>query len=321
MKAGNYLILLLILFTFSGCELIGEIQGRIKEMLGDNTAAAAEPEIQVPVFAVNTILAARGQIMDYIPLSGDILSSSSVDVYSDAAGRVAQIFVIVGQRVNRGDRIIAVDPSRPGMTFRNSIATAPISGTITAIPAQVGMTISQAVPLARIAGGSGLEIRLYVAERFISKMAVNLQCYITADAWPGDVFNGRITEVAPTIDMASRTMEVRVNVTDSQSKLKPGMFAKVQIITEQKNNIVKVPATAMISRFGEQYVYVVTDDPDNAGVKIVKKRIVVPGILVDGVLEIQSGLQDGEEVVARGQTLLEDGARVNVIERLAPLPN
>jgi RND family efflux transporter MFP subunit len=197
--------------------------------------------------------------------------------------------------------------------------TAPITGTIIALPAQVGMTISQAVPLARISGGGGLEIRLYVAERFISKMALNLPCEISLDAWPGEVFRGGIRELAPIVDPASRTMEVKVNVGTPGSRLKAGMFAKVRIITERKNNIVKIPATAMLSRFGEQYVYVVEKDSENPDQTVVKKRIVVPGISIDGALEIQKGLDPDEEIVVRGQTLLNDGARVNVIERFTPL--
>jgi multidrug efflux pump subunit AcrA (membrane-fusion protein) len=305
------MLLLITVILFSGCDRIKKVFGKDKE--------EAEPEKQIAVFAVNTIQAAKGQIMDYIPLSGDIYASSTVDAYSDAAGKVAEIYVSVGQRVTRGQRVVAVDPSRPGMNFRNSIATAPITGTVTAIPAQVGMTISQAVPLVRISGGSGLEIRLYVAERFISKMALGQTCVITTDAWPGDTFYGTVSEVSPTIDLASRTMEIRVTIIDAASKLKPGMFAKVRIITERKNDIVKLPSSAMISRFGEQYVYIVVPDSENPEFNIVQKRAVVPGILIDGVLEIQSGLTPGEEVVARGQTLLEDGVRVNVIEQFAPL--
>jgi RND family efflux transporter MFP subunit len=183
------------------------------------------------------------------------------------------------------------------------------------------MTISQAVPLARISGGSGLEIKLYVAERFISKMAMNLPCVVTLDAWPGEVFQGSISEVSPTVDPTSRTMEVRVTVRNPGNKLKAGMFAKVRIITESKNNIVKIPAQAMLSRFGEQYVYVVEKDPADAQFNIVRKRLVTPGILIDGVLEIQKGLAPDEEIVTRGQTLLEDGTRVNIIERAAPLQN
>jgi multidrug efflux pump subunit AcrA (membrane-fusion protein) len=283
---------------------------------GCNRGSDERSSIEGPIFAVNTIMAVQGQIQDYITFSGDIIAGSTVDVHPEAAGRVTEIYASVGQRVNRGDRIAAVDPSRPGMTFRHNIATAPISGTIVAIPAQIGMTVSQAVPLARIAGGGGLEIRLFVAERFISRMALNLPCEVTLDAWPGEVFRGSISELSPTVDIASRTMEVRVNVSDPQSKLKPGMFAQVRVITERKDNIVKIPASAVINRFGEQYVYVIEKVEDDY---IVRKRIVTHGILIEGVVEITSGLEPGEEVVIRGQTLLDDGSRVNIIERVTPL--
>ena len=276
---------------------------------------AAAPE--APVFAVNTTVAVQGQIRDYIALSGDIVAGSTVDVYSDAAGKVANVYVSVGQRVNKGDRIAAVDPSRPGMTYQLGIATAPIGGTVVSLPAQVGMTISQAVPLARISGGGALEIRLYVAERFISKMAMNLPCEITLDAWPGEVFQGSVSEVAPTVDPASRTMEVRVNVNNAGSKLKAGMFAKVRIVTDRRENIVKVPSAALISRFGEEYVFV-ADKSDPANV-VARKKLVKPGILIDGVLEIQQGITPNDEIIVRGQTLIEDGSKINIVEQFAPL--
>ena len=276
--------------------------------------------IEVPVFAVNTVLAVQGQIQDYITLSGDIYAGSTVDVYPEVQfGKITSLLVSVGSRVNRGTTLVAIDPSRPGMTYRLSYATAPISGTVVALPAQIGMMVSSAVPLARIAGGSGLEIRLNVAERFISRMKINLPCEVTLDAWPGETFYGSISEISPTIDLTSRTMEVRVNVRDTSNKLKPGMFAKVRVITERKNNIVKIPAAAVISRFGEQYVYVVEKDEENPEINLAKKRIITAGILIDGVIEIAGGLSPNEEVIVRGQTLLDDGSRVNVIERVTPL--
>jgi len=271
-----------------------------------------------PVFAVNTVYAIQGPIQDYLTFSGDIVAGSTIDVYPEAAGKITEVYVSVGRRVNRNDQIAAVDPSRPGMTFRQNIARAPISGTIVMVPVQVGMTVSQAVPLARIAGGSGLEIKINVAERFISRIALNQPCEITLDAWPGEIFRGSVTEVAATVDMASRTMEARINVSSAGSKLKPGMFAKVRVITERKENIVKIPASAVINRFGEHYVYITANDPEKPNQIIVKKRVITPGILIDGMMEIIDGLSPNEEVVVRGQTLLDDGSRVNVIERASP---
>ena len=319
MNNKKILMLLLAVFSLSGCAKVKEIRDEIREKIKPGSTAQKQGAPQKAVFAVNTTSVVKGQIQDYIALSGDIVAGSTVDVYSDAAGKVARVYTAVGQRVNKGARIAAVDPSRPGMIYQWGVALAPINGTVVALPAQVGMTISQAVPLARISGGSALEIRLYVAERFISKMAMNLPCEITLDAWPGDIFQGSISEIAPTVDPASRTMEVRINVDNEDSKLKAGMFAKVKIITEHKDNIVKIPATAMLNRFGEQYVFVIASDYENPQQKVVRKRTVTPGILIDGILEIQNGLSADEEIVVRGQTLLEDGAWVNIIEKFAPL--
>jgi multidrug efflux pump subunit AcrA (membrane-fusion protein) len=97
------------------------------------------------------------------------------------------------------------------------------------------------------------------------------------------------------------------------------MFAKVRLITEVKDNIVKIPASAMVERFGESFVFVVEPDYDSGEGFVARRRNVKPGILIDGVLEITEGLSPADEIIIRGQTLLQDGAKINVIERQPPL--
>ena len=143
------------------------IGGALLSGCNRNEAAAAQAAqaaaAEVPIFAVNTTTAVNGQIRDYLALSGDIVAGSTVDVYSDVAGKVTRLYVSVGSRVTRDAPIAEIDPSRPGQDFVRSIVRAPIAGTIVALPAQVGMTVSPAVPLARISGSGALELRLYVA--------------------------------------------------------------------------------------------------------------------------------------------------------------
>ncbi|MDR1300861.1 MAG: efflux RND transporter periplasmic adaptor subunit [Treponema sp.] len=303
------LLIMGTVLTITGCDRIGT----------DKAKAGPADAPEVPIFAVNTMLAVQGQIQDYLALSGDIVSGTTVDTFSDVAGKISRIYVSIGQRVSRNQAIAEVDPSRPGMDYIPGVARAPIAGTIVALPAQMGMTISQSVPLARISGGSALELRVYVAERFISKIVLRQPCEITLDAYPGESFRGSVTEISPVVDPASRTMEVKINVENRNAQLKPGMFAKVKIITERKNNIVKLPASALVQRFGETYVFTAETDPTDPAFRIARRKVVVQGILVDGVVEIQEGLASNEEVIIRGQTLLEDGARINVIDRVAPL--
>jgi multidrug efflux pump subunit AcrA (membrane-fusion protein) len=313
---GSGALTALTLFICTGlisCERIQAFQERL------SGGGAPSAETQVPIFAVNTTTPAQGQIRDYLALSGDIVAGSTVDTYSDAAGKITRLYVGAGSVVRRGDPIALVDPSRPGMTYVENIVRAPIGGTVISLPAQVGMTISQQVSLAKIAGGGGLEIRLYVAERFISRIKLRQACEITLDAWPGEVFRGSVSEIAPTVDPASRTMEIRVNVDNRDSKLKAGMFAKVRLITDVKDNIVKVPANALVERFGESFVFVVEPDYDSGEGSVARRRTISSGILIDGVLEITEGLSPTDEIIVRGQTLLQDGAKVNIIERLPPL--
>jgi len=326
--------LLLATFSFSSCGAKPAEKTAEGAAAGTGEAAAkpAEPEKRSgpfggkkpvdtgpTVFAVNTTRTVKGQIRDYLAVSGDIVAGSTVDAYSDVAGKITKLYVSVGSRVQKDDPIAEVDPSKPGMTFVPGVAKAPISGTIVALPAQLGMTISQAVPVARLSGSGALELRTFVAERFISKMRLGLPAEITLDAYPGLTFRGSIKELSPVVDTVSRTMEVRLSVDNSESRLKAGMFAKVKIITKEKNDIVKIPAAAVVRRFGEDYVFSIETDAADPAFLVAHKRPVTAGILIDDQMEILQGLNADEEIVIRGQTLLDEGSRINVVDRVAPL--
>lgn len=287
---------------------------------GEKTAEAGEDtQAAATVFAVNTSTAVEGKIVDYLALSGDIVAGSTVDTHSDVAGKVSKLYVSIGDRVRKDAPIAEVDPSRPGMNFVPGLVKAPISGTIVALPAQLGMTVSQAVPLARIAADDTLDLRVHVAERFISEIHLGQKAEVSLDAYPGQIFNAAVKELSPVVDPASRTMEVLLRLDNKDSLLKSGMFAKVKIITQEKSGVVKVPSRALIERFGEMYIFVVETDPADPAFQLARKRVVVPGIQIDEQVEIISGLKNGEEIVVRGQTLLDEGVRVNVVDRIAPV--
>ena len=171
------------------------------------------------------------------------------------------------------------------------------------------------MPAARIARTEDLELRTYAPERFVSKMRAGLAVEVSLAAWPGQVFPAVLREVAPVLDPASRTLELRIAFRSRDTRLKAGMFASVKVITQDKSSVVKVPAEAVIKRFDETFAFIVEPDPANPGSFLARKRTVATGILIDGVFEIREGLADGEDVVVRGQTLLEEGVPVNVVLR------
>ncbi|HSV56779.1 MAG TPA: efflux RND transporter periplasmic adaptor subunit [Magnetospirillaceae bacterium] len=278
-------------------------------------APAETQEPAVTVVAVETVPVVLGSVRDSIFLSGDIVASSAVDAHADVAGRVTRHFVNVGQRVQRDQDLIEVDPSRPGMSFQPSVIRSPIAGTVTSLPMEVGATLSPSVPAARIARTEDVELRTYAPERFVSRMRPGLASEVSLAAWPGEVFHAVLRDIAPVLDPASRTLELRLAFRRADPRVKAGMFATVKVITETRASVVKVPAEASVRRFGETFAFVAEADPDRPGSYLARRRTLVPGILADGVLEVREGLAAGEHVVVRGQTLLDEGVPVNVVLR------
>ncbi len=280
--------------------------------------AGAEDEAQQTVFAVSTTEAVLGQLKDYIELNGDVVSKTTVQTFPDTAGKLSKLYIDLGDKVRKDQVIADVDPSKPGMKYEASPVKAPISGTVTDLPAQVGSTVSPQMSVAQLSKMESLQIRTDVAERFISAIELGLEAVITSDAYPDRIYSGRVAEVSPVVDPQARMMEVKINFTEGSEGLKAGMFVGVKIITEQKENTVKLPVDCVVQRFGEEYVFVVKDAPEE-GEKLVSRRSVTTGIEIDRKIEILDGLEAGEEVVYRGQTLLEEGSKVRVVSQVEPL--
>lgn len=315
-------LVLILAAGFAGCDRFG---GKKADAAGDPAGAdapvegqSADEEEAATVFAVSTVEAVQGQIRDYLELNGDVTAGTKVDTYPDAAGKLSKLFVEVGQRVRKDQVIAEVDPSRPGMQFTASPVKAAISGTVTNIPVQVGATVSQQVPIVQISDMRDLEVRVYVAEKFISKMKVGLPAEMSFEAYPDRSFNGKIKELSPVIDPQSRTLEVKISLSDGTDLLKAGMFGEVKLVTAEKEGVVKIPAECLVNRFGEEFVFVVERSAaDQMGTA--RRVKVTRGIEIDQKQEITSGLEPGAEVVYRGQTLLEEGSKVRVVETIQPL--
>lgn len=317
---------LLVTAGFSSCNRPGsgeEAAVSASEASGEGPGGENGADEQNTVFAVSTVKSVEGQIQNYLELNGDVTAATTVDTYPDTAGKLSRLYVEVGQRVRKDQVIAEVDPSKPGMQFAASPVKAAISGTVTSIPVQVGATVAPQVPIAQISDMNELEVRVYVAEKFISRMQIGLPVELRFEAYPGRLFQGRVRELSPVIDPLSRTLEVKISLSNSTELLKVGMFGEVRIITEEKDGVVKIPVDCLVQRFGEDFVFVVErtgGEGTNGDVMgVVQRRKVVTGIQIDQKLEISEGLTADAEVVYRGQSLLEEGSRVRVVEQVEPL--
>ena len=300
---------LAVVLVQAGCSRTGGTSGSSAERSG-----AKDPRTETgTAFAVNITRAVEGQINDYIELSGDVETKSSIDIFADTTGKLSRLAIRVGDRVSKDQVIAEVDPSRPGMVFVPSPVKSPIEGTVTAIPSQVGATIALSTPVAKITTTDQLQIRTDVAERFISRIRIGLDAVVSVEAYPELSLPARVTEVSPVVDPASRTLEIKLALTRPDWRVKAGMFARIKVITERKSGIVKLPADAVVRRFDQSYVFVVVPAAQSETGFIVERTKVIPGIQIDSELEIVEGLKAGQDVVIQGQTLLEDKSKVRIV--------
>jgi len=275
--------------------------------------AVAAPEKSQTIFAVNTVQAVAGTLENYLRVNADVRNSSSVDVVPETAGKVVSLAVDLGSVVKKGDIVAEVDPSRPGMQFVVSPVRAPISGTVVSVPASIGATVSTVNPIIRISRSAEMRLVANIAEKDISSIHKGLLGLVEFEAYPGLTFQAHVVEVSPEVDPVSRTLEIKLLLDQPDTRIKVGMFARVKLITDSMTDVVKIPAEAVVQRLGANYVFVSKEDHS------VELRKVTLGLNVDGKQQILGGLKAGEIVVIRGQTLLDDGAKINVIQQVPAL--
>lgn len=299
MKKANLFLLLICgcVLTLSSCDKNSKKDAKAK---GDVEA----------VFAVNAYKVEPSTLDDYLEFGGDVDAASSVAVMPDTAGKISQVYVKVGQKVSKNQILASVDASRPGMVFVASPVRAPIAGTVTYFPGVVGTSVAQSSIIAKVSSTNKLEIETAVPERFVSRISLNQKALLSFNAYPGETFEAYISEVSPVLDTSSRTMNIKLSIKKQDPRIKIGMYAKIHLITEHKENIVVLPYDSVITREDQNYVFIVEQDGEKS--KAVLSPVKV-GIRVDNYQEILQGVTNGDLVIVKGQTLLSDGSLVNVV--------
>ena len=255
------------------------------------------------VVAVETEVIALRDILKTMRVNGDVIADTTVDVYSDAKGRLVEKVSGIGDYVVKGAVIARVDPSLPGQVYGTSPVYAAIEGTITADYTAVGDTVSTTSPIVAIGDLSHLLIRSYIPEKYVSVLFNGMEVNVRFDAFPNLEADGFISEISPVMNSTSRTIEVKVSFDDPQNIIKAGMFAKMTLITDARYDAVTVPQTAVFDYLGENCVYRIRDNQ--------AERIhVALGLSSDEYVEITSGLSVGDEIIIQGISHVDEGSSV-----------
>lgn len=185
--------------------------------------------------------------------------------------------------------------------------TSPISGVIQELDARAGVTLAQGQTLAQVTGIGRVWLNAAVPEAQSGSVRVGQAASATLTAFPGETFGGRIIAILPTAQADSRTLTVRIELTNRGGRLRPGMFAQVALGGTGSTALL-VPSEAVIRTGTRTIVMLATG---NGRYQPAEVRIGREG---GGQTEILEGLAVGEKVVASGQFLLDSEASLTGIE-------
>jgi membrane fusion protein, multidrug efflux system len=200
---------------------------------------------------------------------------------------------------------------------------APFSGKLGVRQIDLGQYLNAGAPIVTLTDLSKLYVNFTLPSQQRPEIRVGQKVRVTSDAYPGRVFDAKLTTIEPQLSPDTRTIEVEATMPNPDDALLPGMFVNAAIVLPPERDVTVVPETAVEYTLYGDSVYVVRHGGRDAAGKPVLKAVRVPvktGMRWGGNVAILSGLHPGEEVVAAGQIKLQNGAQVAVSGSPPPQP-
>ena len=189
---------------------------------------------------------------------------------------------------------------------KNSEIKSPISGVVTARNYENGDLFS-GMPILHVMQINKLKVMANVSEQYYPNVKVGQPVEIHVDIYPGEVFEGKVSRINPSLDAATRTFGVEVTIPNTNERLRPGMYARATFNMGQREAImIDDIAVQKQSGSSERYVYVIKDGVANY-------RLVDDGRKIDGKVEIRKGIEAGEQIATTSFVRLMNGKAVEVV--------
>jgi len=337
---------------------------------------AVEPETGFPValFSVESV-----DLRERIQATGELRAVEHAEVAAEVVGRVTEILVDEGSRVEAGTEIMAIDPERRSLerdsakagvdeaaaqlrdakrdhdrvrdlfqknvasqeqldgaetdhklarsrllaaearfgvqarALRDARVTAPFSGYVGTRMVSRGEYVQPGQALFELVALDPIEVEFRVPEVDSGRVALSQVVGVELAPFPEEVFVGTVDFVSPTIDPVSRTLRVKALLENPEGRLRPGLFAKVDLGISNRDGVAMVPEEAVLHRADGAVVFLMQEDDR------VERRVIETGLHHDGMIEVTAGIEPGDRVVSRGQAWLTDGQRVTPRDRSGTL--
>jgi membrane fusion protein (multidrug efflux system) len=325
-----------------------------------------------PPATVTSETAKTEQWVERLTSIGTLVSSHGVDITSQLAGIVTDVYVQSGQDAERGAKLVQLDiaveladlassrailqeaevafqrqtdliakkvtseasvdiarakrdtalaaTKRIEAVIAQKTLTAPLTGRLGIRKVERGQYVSPGMTLVTMQALDPIRVDFPMPEQTIGKLRVNQDIEVSVDAYPNEVFKGKIESLDARVAQDTRTLLIRGSLPNRERKLLPGMFANVVVLVGAPRDVVTVPRTAVTySLYGDSVYVVVPAAPSKGQVAgaveprlVAERRFVKMGQAREDRVAVTSGVTSGEEIVTTGQLKLNPGAAIRI---------
>jgi membrane fusion protein, multidrug efflux system len=187
-----------------------------------------------------------------------------------------------------------------------STISAPFDGVVGLRKVSVGDFVDAGAEIVNVEQIDPLKADFRVAESYLGAVRPGQRIELGVDAFPGQAFTGEVYAIDPLIDEAGRSILLRAKLPNPDHVLRPGLFARVTLVLNEREDAIQVPEQALVPQGQDQFVFKI-EDGKAAFTKV------TTGIRREGMVEIVEGLAPDDEVVTAGQLKIRDGAAVQPV--------
>lgn len=321
-----------------------------------STALAREEQWQGTLTAIGSIAAAQGvSITPDIPgtvreiafESGAVVAKGALLVRLDISSEEAQLRSFQAQvelaqltldrmKTLRADNMVAqseldtavatlkqneANADNVRATIAKKTIRAPFAGRLGIRLVNLGQYLDLGKPIVSLQSLAPVYADFSLPQQELSRLTNGMKVRVTTDAYPDRVFDGTLTAINPDLDSGTRSVGLQATFANTDELLRPGMFARVEVLLPGDQTVLVIPAPSVLSQpFGDS-VYVVEEQAATNGEPaglVVRQQIIRTGRSRGSLLSVESGLKAGQRVVSAGIFKLRTGMAVAENNKLVP---
>jgi len=206
-------------------------------------------------------------------------------------------------------------------TIEKKTIRAPFAGRLGIRQVNLGQYLDAGKPIVSLQSLAPVFVDFSLPQQELSRLKTGMAVRMTTDAYPGRQFEGKLTTINPDLDQSTRSIGLQATLANPDQSLRPGMFARAEVLLPEEQKLLVIPATSVLSAPYGDSVYVIESQPAKSGDKAplrVRQQFIRTGRTHGDFVSVETGLKPGERVVSSGLFKLRNGMAVSENNALVP---